>query len=331
MIPSPPHRPLAADPDVAAIIGFKAALIWEIRQFLHGLDAWEVPMPVLHRTREGAPLDQWSATEPGTGAVWHLRHCMEDHLRRVSAAHPRVFEIGKAVRADGGGPMHGHEFVVLELVFRRFGYGDGVDLLTTLMRDVIAPVAERAYGRGAMFGQVRVRPWDDVCVEATGLDPADGDFLAGAESWLKDHDLIPDRPYTQGWEVLEDLMRYAIEPACTEATIITNFPRGLQHVCDTSPDLDGRAMRVSAVVNGVEISDGGVKFSDSAAYRRIYAANAAYRRDVLGLDRNDLPEAFFADLDAIGEPAFTSGVGIDRIAALVAGCHIHQAMIFPEG
>jgi hypothetical protein len=90
-------------------------------------------------------------------------------------------------------------------------------------------------------------------------------------------------------------------------------------------------MRLSAILDGVELSDGGVKFADSIGYRRVYDANARYRAEVLGLGGNERPEEFFADLDVLADPAFTFGVGIDRICVVTAGVPISQALIFPEG
>ena len=86
-------------------------------------------MPFLQRTREGAPVDQWSTINPVTGELWFLRHCMEDHLRRLTPTFPRVFEIGKAVRAEKRSAFHATEFLVLELVFRHVSYADGLDLI----------------------------------------------------------------------------------------------------------------------------------------------------------------------------------------------------------
>lgn len=325
------RKPMTADPELTRLIVFKAKLIWAIRNYLHEHGALEIPMPILHRTREGAPIDQWSAVEPGSDQTWFLRHCMEDHLRRASAAHERVFEIGKAVRADGGrSSMHAHEFVVLELVFRRFSYDAGVSLIKGLLTDAISPVVDSEYGDGDAFRRTEVRTWDDILNESTNIAANGIDFINQCEVWLKAHDVTPDRPYTRDWEVLEDIMKYAIEPACSAPTLITDFPSQLQHVCSINP-ANGRARRISCVMNGIEISDGGEKFARSDDYRRIYLANAQYRHEALGLDGNALPEDFFADLDAMDEPAFTTGLGIDRLTALVAGCDIRRALVFPEG
>lgn len=324
------NKPFAADPEFARLIRFKAALIWEVRKYLHERRALEIPMPILHRTREGAPIDQWSSVQPPNGKRWYLRHCMEDHLRRVSAAHNRVFEVGKAIRADASSPTHAHEFVVLELVFRGFSYDEGVALVTGLLTVAVAAAVDQEYGTGSMFRRVEVRTWDDLFKEATGITTRDAGFIDSCKFWLQARGVVPDRPYTLDWEVLEDIMKYAVEPACIAPTVITYFPQQLQHVCSTD-QTNGRAFRVSSVMNGVEISDGGLKFARSEDYRRIYETNAKYRREVLGLDGNDLPEEFFADLDAMDEPAFTTGMGIDRLTALVAGCDIKRALIFPEG
>lgn len=328
------HFPIAAQPDIKKIIEFKADLAWRIRTYLRGLGAIEIPMPVLQETREGAPVDQWTSTDPHTGKRWYLRHCMEDHLRRVSIAHERVFEIGKAIRADRQSPSHAREFLVLELVFRHFSYQNGIDLIRGLYAEAVGPAADHVYGNGAAFSSITTKRWRDILKEATGIDAHGQDLIDESKEWLGSHGLAPDRPYIERWEVLEDIMKYAVEPACTLPTIITHFPKELRHVCNTEPDLDDEpehTQRAASIVSGVECSDGGVKFRGSTMYRQVYEMNAAYREAQLGLDGNQLPEAFFADLDTMTDVTFTTGMGIDRLAALVSGNDIHRVLIFPEG
>lgn len=330
---------LAPSPTLSAeqtpLVRFKADLLWRLREFLHGADFWETPMPVLHRAREGAPIDQWSTVFPGGSGRWYLRHCMEDHLRRVAAVHSRVYEIGKAIRAERPDATHAHEFLVLELVARSMSYLDGIDLLRAIFTGPVAETAEEIYRRGDLFADIRVIPWRAVLHHATGITPDDPDYVRSVHDWMKDHSVTPTRPYASAldaWPILEDATSAIIEPACTGGlVIVTDFPAPLQHVCDLSAERGGTAMRLSAILDGVELSDGGVKFADSTGYRRVYDTNARYRAEVLGLDGNDHPEEFFADLDALADPAFTSGVGIDRICAVTAGVPISQALIFPEG
>ncbi|WP_024804365.1 amino acid--tRNA ligase-related protein [Nocardia sp. BMG51109] len=329
-----PHFPVATHPDIKKIVEFKANLTWRIRTYLREQGALEVPMPVLQATREGAPVDQWTTTDPHTGKRWYLRHCMEDHLRRVSIAHDRVFEIGKAIRADRRSPSHASEFLVLELVFRRFTYENGIDLIRGLYTEAIGPAADDVYGNGAAFRGIVTQRWRDILEQATGIDSHGDELIADSKRWLTAHSITPERPYVTSWEVLEDIMKHAVEPACTLPTIITHFPAELCHVCTIESGQSGQprhALRASSVVNGVECSDGGIKFRGSTEYRQVYETNAAYRETQLGLDGNHLPEEFFADLDTMTDATFTTGMGIDRIAALVSGNDIQRVLIFPEG
>jgi len=265
-------QPVASEPELARLVRFKGKLLWAIRAFLHQRGALEVPMPMLQPTREGAPVNQWSTTAPDGSSRWYLRHSMEDNLRRVCAAHPRVFEIGKAIRADAPSARHAHEFLLLELVMRETPFANGIDLIREMLVDAVAPVAEDEYGRGAMLRTIEVRRWDDVFRESTGLPRENERFIQGCQSWLSARGVLPRAPYTRDWEVLEDIMRHAIEPACVAPTIITHFPKELQHVC-TVGDPEGRAQRLTVIVNGVEVGDGGLKLAGAAEYRRIYESN----------------------------------------------------------
>ncbi|WP_305779090.1 amino acid--tRNA ligase-related protein [Nocardia nova] len=316
------------------IVEFKANLTWRIRTYLREQEALEVPMPVLQAAREGAPVDQWTTIDPHTGKRWYLRHCMEDHLRRVSVAHERVFEIGKAIRADRRSPSHASEFLVLELVFRHFTYEKGIDLIRGLYTEAIGPAADDVYGNGAAFRGIVTQRWSDILKQASGIDSEGDELIEDSKQWLAAHGITPERPYVAGWEVLEDIMKHAIEPACTLPTIITHFPVALRHVCAPEAESSGQsryAQRAASIVSGVECSDGGIKFQGSTEYRQVYEMNAAYRETQLGLDDNHLPEEFFADLDTMTDATFTTGMGIDRIAALVSGNDIHRVLIFPEG
>jgi lysyl-tRNA synthetase class 2 len=286
-------------------------------------------MPVLQRTREGAPVDQWSTSDPVTGQRWYLRHCMEDHLRRLTPSFPRVFEIGKAVRAERRSAAHATEFLVLELVFRNLTYPAGISLIRRLVVGPVASAAEREFGNGDSFLNLQVRPWRDISLSTVGTTPEEPHFRRDCVNWLIEKGIRASDTYVGEWEVLEDIMKYAIEPACATATLITHFPAELQHVCQLGDG--GTATRFSLVMNGIEFGDGGLKFADSTDYRRIYERNAVYRRDVLGLDGNDLPEEFFAEMDKYPGDVFTSGIGIDRLCALVAGRNVAEVIQFVEG
>ena len=174
------------------------------------------------------------------------------------------------------------------------------------------------------------RTWDELCFQELGANSSVHRILERCVHWLQQKGHGDTATYSAGWQILEDVMKFAIEPACREPTLITHFPADLQHVCDM--DLkSGQARRFSLVMRGIEFSDGGLKFSNAVGYRRAYERNARYREDVLGVPHNALPEEFFEELDAWPAPVFSSGVGLDRLTALVAGCDVAGAIQFQSG
>jgi lysyl-tRNA synthetase class 2 len=255
---------------------------------------------------------------------------MEDHLRRLTPSFPRVFEIGKAIRAERRSASHAIEFLVLQLVVRDLAYQEGLDLIMRMVQGPIAQATDEEFNAGEAFRGLRARTWDEVCMSTLGSDSQAPDFAPECVAWLKKSGIEGADAYTFEWQILEDIMKYAIEPACREPTLITHFPRELQHVCDLNEPGD-HALRFSLVMNGIEFADGGLKFAGASGYRRIYERNALYRKDVLGLEHNALPDDFFAELDAWPARAFTSGVGIDRLAALVADHEVSDVIQFANG
>ena len=305
----------------------KAKIIQTFRCYLYSIGAIEIPMPILQKTREGAPVNQWETCNPLTGENWYIRHCMEDHLRRLTPTFPRVFEIGKVVRAETPTHSHAIEFNILELVFRELSYLEGIELVKKILESISKIKTSSKFYCFHKLDQIELRKWDDICHEQTGFTSIDTGFLDMCRHWVNDKSKLQIPNNSCEWEVLEHFMKYAIEPNCIRPTIITHFPKELEHVCSSIPGTNHVA-RFSIICEGVEITDGGSKFIGSTEYRRIYKRNALYRKTELGLHDNDLPEDFFNELDMWPFPVFTAGIGIDRIVSLLTNNKINDIIEF---
>jgi len=319
---------LANNPHVAELFRKKARFIDSIRSFLNDVGAIELHMPCLQKYREGAPVHQFVTMHPLTNERFYLRHCMEDHLRRVCNAFDRVYELGKAFRVEKEDHSRAIEFLVLEFVGRNITYTDGVDLVCDLIRSSIKEAFGRLDLSSIDFNSLKIQSFNEVMQLCLKFNLKDINCREKSLRALQEKGITTVSETSQDWEIFEELMKHFIEPYIRRPTVLTDFPMCLQHVCDVD-ETKGHAMRFSVIINGIEICDGGVKFSSSKGYKDVYKENAEYRECNLGITDNEEPQEFYEDIDAAEGPVFTFGFGIDRLFALCAGKCIQEVILFP--
>ncbi|SEM81484.1 amino acid--tRNA ligase-related protein [Streptacidiphilus jiangxiensis] len=317
-------------PDERELLLAKARLVHGLREELHRQEYVEVATPILCQDREGAPLQQFTTTHPLTGRPFHLRHSAEDHLRRLAVTLDRVFDLGKALRAESESPWHTVEFMLLEIAARDVDLAQGVTLVTDLIRAAVRAAYGTLATPGVDWTDITVRPVDEAAAEALGAETilTEEQLTEQARGWLAAHGHAPATTGTD-WEVLEEFMKHAVEAACSTPTVLTGFPYALRHNSRVEA-ATGRAQRLSVVVGGVECGDGGVKLRSSREYRPMVDTNIKLREQLFGIPADAGPLDFYADIDA--DPAadvFTAGLGVDRLAALCAGRNVHEVLTFP--
>ncbi|MBF9071867.1 amino acid--tRNA ligase-related protein [Streptacidiphilus fuscans] len=305
----------------------KADLIAGLRDGLDREHYVEVATPVLCYDRESAPIPQFSTTNPLTGESFHLRHSAEEHLRRLAVTLDRVYDLGKAIRAEREDDWRTVEFLMLQTSARNVDLLAGVSLVIGLIQHTV----HTAYGElttpGVDWTQISVRPVDEAIAEALQADgPLTGDELAAqARRWLT---VNGHRIGDSDWEVMEDFMKHAVESRATTPTVLTGFPYALRHNSRVDPETR-RAQRFSLIVGGIECCDGGVKLRTADDYRPMADTNIKLREELFGIPADAGPVDFYADIDAAPADVFTFGLGVDRLLALCAGRTVHDVLTFP--
>jgi len=306
----------------------KAGLLRAVRGWLHEVGFVEVATPVLCQDRESAPIPQFSTSHPLTGQPFHLKHSSEEHLRRVVISVDRVYDLGKAIRAEREDDQHAVEFTMLQTAARNVTLDQGTGLVADLVRQAVHAAFGTLATVGADFRVIRTRSVDAAIAEALGLPaaPVGADLVAAARTWLLEH-----RGFTAGgtdWAVMEDFIKHAVEAPVTTPTILVGFPYELRHNSRIDP-ATGRAQRFSLIANGVEVCDGGVKLRASEDYRPMVEANIALRTELHGVPADRGPIDFYADIDRDPADVFTFGLGIERLVAICAGLTVFDTLTFP--
>lgn len=318
---------LKEHPDERNLLLTKADLLRAMRAWLHEAGYTEAATPVLCAARESAPIPQFSTRHPFTGETFHLKHSAEEHLRRLVVSVDRVYDLGKAIRAERADDSHAIEFTMLQTAARDIALADGMKLVTELVQHAVQTAfATLQTPYGIDFSTIATRTVDDAIAEALNLReaPVGSQLVTAARNWLTGHGLAAGE---SDWAVMEDFLKYAVEAAVTSPVVLYGFPYELRH--NSRVDLSGRAQRFSLIAAGIEICDGGVKLRAADDYRPMVENNIALRTQLHGVPADEGPVDFFADIDCDPADVFTFGLGIERLLALCTGRTVFETLTFP--
>ena len=127
----------------------------------------------------------------------------------------------------------------------------------------------------------------------------------------------------------DNLFKYFVEPKAQDLTFLINFPLALSTISRVDKTTN-TAKRFHALLKGIEIGDGAEKMVKAEDYRKLYLQNAAYRQNILGIDKhNDVCEELFNDI-SIAEPIAGFGIGIDRVISILLDVDINDIILFPK-
>ncbi|MFD7997043.1 amino acid--tRNA ligase-related protein [Streptomyces mexicanus] len=318
---------LKRHPDERNVLLAKAALLRAVRAWLHETGYTEAATPVLCVARESAPIPQFSTRHPLTGETFHLKHSAEEYLRRLVISVDRVYDLGKAIRAERADDSHAIEFTMLQTAARDIALADGIKLVTELVQHAVqAAFATLQPPGGIDFSTIAMRTVDDAIAEALNLPqaPVGPELVTAARNWLTSRGLAAG---DSDWAVMEEFLKHAVEAAVTNPVVLYGFPYELRH--NSRVDSCGRAQRFSLIAAGTEICDGGVKLRTADDYRPMVQNNIALRTQLHGIPADDGPVDFFADIDYDPADVFTFGLGIERLLGLCSGRSVFETLTFP--
>jgi lysyl-tRNA synthetase class 2 len=319
---------LKQHPDERNLLLTKADLVRAVRARLDEAGYTEVATPVLCGARESAPIPQFSTQHPFTGETFHLKHSAEEHLRRLVVSVDRVYDLGKAIRAERADDSHAIEFTMLQTATRDMVLTDGIKLVTELVQHAVRTAFATLQPPGGIdFSTIAHRTVDDAIAEVLDLPaaPVGPELVTAARKWLTGHGLTAGE---SDWAVMEDFVKHAVEAAVTTPVVLYGFPYELRH--NSRVDSSGRAQRFSLIAAGIEICDGGVKLRTADDYRPMVEDNIALRSRLHGVPADEGPVDFFADIDCDPADVLTFGLGIERLLALCTGRTVFETLTFPH-
>lgn len=289
------------------IIKKRAALLWQIRDFMDRHDILEVDTPILSHSAVTDPyilsLQTRHATEQETPLYMHTspEYCMK---RLLAAESGSIYQIAHVFRDEESGKRHQTEFSMLEWYRVGFDYKQLMDDVAELLTEVgLSKPAKMTYA-DAFLEIVNINP--HTC-ELSMLQETSGQHGWGSAS--EDRHALLDYIFSE--VVMKDINN-------RQALFIYDYPEcmaALATIKDSEPRV---AERFELFINGMEIANGFNELCDANEQKQRFEKELNYRKQK-GLTAVPIDQNFISALEAGLPKSAGVALGIDRLLMALCG------------
>jgi lysyl-tRNA synthetase class 2 len=287
----------------AAMLHARAAAMRAIRQHFDADGFIEVDTPALVRS-PGLEVHLSALEVSGAGERRYLPTSPEYAMKRLLAAGlTRIYQLGKAFRAEEHGALHEPEFLLLEW-YRAGQRFEAVMADTERLAAHIATTLTASTQVPGVHATLELAPpWERLTV-AEAFRRHAGKELAS----LRDEEHF--------FRVLVE----EVEPKLGHGrpTFLTHYPASLAALARLSPKDSSVAERFEAYAEGIELCNGFGELTDPIEQRARLLADQEARRE-LGRPVYPIDERFLHALEAGVPQSAGNALGVDRLLMLVLG------------
>ena len=310
-------------------------VVREVRRFLEDRGFLEVETPVLQSLAGGAAARPFLTHHNALDIDLHLRISLELYLKRLVVGNlEKVFEMSRVFRNEGISPRHNPEFTLLE-VYEAYTDLDGIMELT---EQLVHHVAQVVHG-GSRFPyaghEIDVTPpWPRVPMmqmleERAGVSRADFATLESARAAGRRHGLPMEDEHSIGG-IIDKIFEKTCEPALVQPIFVTDFPLELSPLAKKRADDPWLTRRFEAFIGAQEVANAFSELNDPIDQRERFEAQLAMRQ-AGDEEAHPFDEEFIRALEYGMPPTGGLGIGIDRLAALVADvASLRDVILFPQ-
>jgi lysyl-tRNA synthetase, class II len=315
------------------IFAMRAKLVAAIRTYLNERDFVELETPVLQHLAGGAAARPFTTHHHSLNRELFLRTATELYLKRaIVGGFENVYELSRFFRNEGLSPQHNPEFTMLEWFHACIGY----EGLMAFAEQMISTVVEQVLGttkveRGDRTVDFKA-PWKRIALRDAILEETGADILTASRDELADlleDDVDPKADWA--W-IVDELQGKLIEPKLVQPTFLVDLPRELWPTVKPvpeHPELLGEAF--DGVVDGMEIIGGGTDTNDPDMQRQNFVRQRQRRHPESEEAPYPSDNEYVRALEYGSLPASGSGIGIDRLAMIVAGVeNLREVILFPS-
>lgn len=315
------------------------SIISSFRRTLADQGFIEVETPVLHVEAGGAHARPFVTHHNALDMQLFLRIALELHLKRlIVGGMERVYEIGRVFRNEGISTRHNPEFTMMELYQAFADYTEVMNLAEELIvsaaRDAIGTtVVNIADADGVMHPVDLAEPWRrasmiELIAEHAGLDVHPSQSLESLRSQAQSVGLSCDAHWTAG-KIIEELFEATAEKHLLRPTFVTGHPVEVSPLARTDRDDPHLTERFELFVGSRELANGYSELNDPVEQRLRFELEQA-AKDAGDAERGTVDEDYLRALEFGLPPTGGLGIGMDRVAMLIAGTpSIKEVILFP--
>ena len=331
---------LMVNPEVKRAFELRSRAISYMRRYLDDLGFLEVETPVLQSVPGGAEARPFVTHHNALDHEFHLRISLELYLKRlIVGGFDAVYEIGRLFRNEGVSPKHNPEFTMMELYWIGKDYIDILELVENMYSSMI----EKLTGSMIITYQGTkldfTPPWPrvDFTGEIAKRAGIDFDMLDEEKlrAWTKEHHAgsgegddtpLAEQPIGNIYNKLYDIY---VEVNLEQPTFVMDHPLVISPLSKIHRERTGLVERFEPVCMGMELGNAFSELNDAVDQRQRFEAQAELR-EAGDEEAHRLDEDFIAALEYGMPPTGGLGLGIDRIAMLIADVpSIRDVILFP--
>lgn len=320
--------------ETRAAFNLRSSLMSHTRRWLEDRGYQEVETPILHTIPGGAHAKPFVTHHEALDCDLYLRIAPELYLKRlVVGGMERVFEIGRVFRNEGLSPRHNPEFTLLELYAAYADYTHMMTLTQELVQHLARTLAggeQVVYGGRDLNlgGDWRRVSMTDLIAEKLGEHlslETPRDELSGL---AQKHGIETEDWWGQG-KLICEIYEKACETDLWEPTFVVDYPSEVSPLAMECPDRPGWTQRFELIVAGREIANAFSELTDPSEQRSRFEAQNA-NREQGDEEAMLIDEDYLQALEYGMPPTGGLGIGVDRLAALLADCQaLRDVLLFP--
>ena len=322
-----------SNPEAKQKIISRSKLVHALRSFMHDKGFMEVETPILETVASGAMAKTFDTHINAYDMPVHLRIAIElPQKRLLVSGFEKIFEIGRCFRNEGVDAQHNPEFTQIEYYWAYADYEDNMklheELFPRIIQEAIGTTTIEREGESIKFsGPYPRKTFKDVVLEHSGIDidVHDTAKALAKEMKAKGHEVESRAGFGK---LADELFKATARPKIIQPTFILNYPAELKPLAKKAENPRYSEM-FQLVVDGMEVSNSYTELNDPIDQKERFEQQAKNREagddEAMGVD-----DEFVEALEHGMPPATGTGIGIDRLVALITNAHsLREVITFP--
>ncbi len=323
------------NPKVKEKIILRNSVIQAMRTFLIKEGFLEVETPILEVNASGALANPFITHSKAYDMDLYLRICMGELWQKklMIAGFEKTFEIGRAFRNEGVSREHNPEFTMMEYYWAYADYQMNMELqerlIAYIVKEAIGSYRLRLDSKEIDFKPpFKRKKFREAILEKTGLDIDAYEQIKDLKKAMRDYGFSYEEKWGKG-HLVDEFYKEYVRSDIDGPLFLTHHPKDLKPLAKEDPSHPGYTQSFQLIVNGFELSNNYSELNDPVDQRRRFEKQQKLRR--LGDDETMNSDEEFIEALEYGMPPVTgTGLGIDRLVALLTGSHsIREVIAFP--